>query len=285
MEKIKNNSKYLFLLALLAGAVFVWYAVFKESRDGLTVAFLDVGQGDAILIDAPNGNQVLIDGGPNKKVLRELSKAMPFYDRTIDMVIATHPDGDHIGGLPEVLNRFSVDFFVEPGVASESAVYEELETLVEKKNIRKVLARRGMKINLAEGTYLLILFPNVDVSDWDANDASIVAKLVYGDTSFLLTGDSPQKIENYLVSVDKENLDVDVLKAGHHGSKTSSSESFVGYSSPEYAIISVGKENKYGHPNKGVLEILEKFGVRILRTDEMGSVTIGSDGHSVFLEN
>ena len=259
----------------------VWYAVFAESRSGLMVAFLDVGQGDAILIETSTGRQILIDGGPNKKVLQELSKIMPFYDRSIDVVIVTHPDGDHIGGLPEVLKRYNVDLVIESGVESDTAVSKAFENLIEEKNIKKVLARRGMRLVLGNNAYMLVLFPIGDVAGWDTNDASIVAKLVYGKTSYLFTGDSPQKIENYLVFVEKENLDVDVLKAGHHGSKTSSSESFVGYASPEYAIISAGKNNRYGHPHKEVLDILGKFGAKILRTDESGTIKIKSDGENL----
>ena len=281
MPWIKNNFKYLFVLALFGGAVLVWYAVFAESRSGLMVAFLDVGQGDAILIETSTGRQILIDGGPNKKVLQELSKIMPFYDRSIDVVIVTHPDGDHIGGLPEVLKRYNVDLVIESGVESDTAVSKAFENLIEEKNIKKVLARRGMRLVLGNNAYMLVLFPIGDVAGWDTNDASIVAKLVYGKTSYLFTGDSPQKIENYLVFVEKENLDVDVLKAGHHGSKTSSSESFVGYASPEYAIISAGKNNRYGHPHKEVLDILGKFGAKILRTDESGTIKIKSDGENI----
>ncbi len=281
MWKLKNNFKYLFLAVLLAAVVFVWYAVFCESRSGLSVVFLDVGQGDAIFIETSTGQQILIDGGPNKKVLAELGKVMPFYDRSIDVVIETHPDSDHISGLPEVLNRYNVDLIIEPGVESDTAVYKTFESLITEKNIKKVLARRGMKLVLSNNTYLLILFPVVDVSGMDTNDASIVAKLVYGKTSFLFTGDSPKKIEDYLIFLDKKSLDVDVLKLAHHGSKTSSSESFIGYTSPEYAVISVGKDNKYGHPNKEVLDILEKFGIQILRTDLLGSIIMKSDGNII----
>lgn len=283
VQNIKRNFKWYFLGLLFAATILVWYAVFAESRNGLTVAFLDVGQGDSILIETNTGQQILIDGGPNKKVLEGLSKIMPFYDRSIDVIIATHPDGDHIGGLPEVLSRYDVDVVIEPGVESDTAVSKTLENLIKEKNIKKVLARRGMKLDLSDNAYLLILFPIGDVSKWDTNNASIVAKLVYGKTSFLFTGDSPQKIENYLASVDKENLDTDVLKVGHHGSKTSSSESFMGYTSPEYAVISVGKDNKYGHPNKEALDILEKFGVKILRTDLISSIIMKSDGENIVL--
>ncbi|OHA14085.1 MAG: hypothetical protein A2909_02705 [Candidatus Tagabacteria bacterium RIFCSPLOWO2_01_FULL_39_11] len=277
----KRYFKSGFFVLLTVAVFFIWYVVFVESRQKLTVAFLDVGQGDAILIDTPGDQQILIDGGLNKQVLAELSKVMPFYDRSIDVVIATHPDQDHISGLLDVLERYEVDFVVEPGVESATAVYEGLENLIGEKGIKKILARRGMKLVLGENAYLLILFPDRDVSGMDTNDASIVAKLVYGNTSFLFTGDSPKKIEEYLVFIDKENLDVDVLKAGHHGSKTSSSESFIGYTSPEYAIISAGENNRYGHPHKEVLDILEKFGAQILRTDELETIIIESDGENI----
>src|SRR3989338_11171414 len=279
----KRYFKSGFFVLLTVAVFFIWYVVFVESRQKLTVAFLDVGQGDAILIDTPGDQQILIDGGLNKQVLAELSKVMPFYDRSIDVVIATHPDQDHISGLLDVLERYEVDFVMEPGVESETTVYKEFEKLVEEKQIKKILARRGMKLVLDDDAYLLILFPDRDVSKMDTNDASIVAKLVYGNTSFLFPGDSPKKIEGYLVSIDKENLDVDVLKAGHHGSKTSSSESFIGYASPEYAIISAGKNNRYGHPHQEVMDILEKFGVKTLRTDLLGSIIMKSDGESILV--
>ncbi|MEK7596405.1 MAG: ComEC/Rec2 family competence protein [Patescibacteria group bacterium] len=279
--KIKQNFRWYFLVVLVAAAFFVWYAVFAESDKSLTVAFLNVGQGDAILIDTPGDQQILIDGGPNRRVLAEISKIMPFYDRSIDVVIATHPDSDHIGGLPEVLSRYDVNFFIEPGVESTNVVGKELEKIIEEKKLKKVLARRGMKFVLSDNAYLLILFPDRDVSRMDTNDASIVAKLVYGNTSFLFTGDSPQKMENYLVSIDKENLDIDVLKAGHHGSKTSSSESFIGYASPEYAIISAGKNNRYGHPHQEILERLRVAGAVILRTDLDGRLIFKSDGRNL----
>lgn len=280
-EKIKNNFKYFFLGLLFLATFFVWYAVYAEDGRELEVYFLDVGQGDAIFIQAPGGNQVLIDGGPNKAVLGELARVMPFYDRSIDMVIESHPDSDHIGGLPEVLNRYDVGMVMESGVNSDSAVYLETEKIINKKNIKKVLARRGIRINLDDGAFLDILFPDRDPSGWDTNDASIIAKLQYGGKSFLFTGDSPQKVEKYLVSLGGKNLDSDVLKVGHHGSKTSSSEEFLGYISPEYVVISVGKDNRYGHPHQEILDRLAKFGVKILRTDESGTIKIKTNGENL----
>lgn len=281
MEFFKKYLKYWFLAILGALAFVVWYAVIAESREGVSVAFLDVGQGDAIFIQAPNGNQVLVDAGPGSKILEELSKVMPFYDRSLDLIIATHPDSDHIGGFLDVLKTYRAEAAMEPGVDSESAFYREFERLLEKNNIKKNLARRGMKVILDGNAYLLVLFPDRDVSGLDTNDASIVVKLIYGKTSFLLTGDSPKKIENYLVWLSPKELDVDVLKAGHHGSKTSSSEKFLEATSPVYAVISSGKDNRYGHPHKEVLDLLEKFKVEILRTDEQGTIKIKSNGENL----
>ncbi len=269
---------------MLATTFFVWYAVFAESRQGLEVDFLDVGQGDAIFIQAPNGNQVLVDGGPNNAVLRELSKVMPFYDRSIDMIIESHPDSDHINGLVEVLRRYKTDLVMEPGVESENVAYQELKNLIREKNIQYVFARRGMRISLDDGLYLDILFPDRDVSGWDTNNASIVAKLVYANNSFLLTGDSPDKIEKFLVSLDGNRLGSNVLKVSHHGSRTSTSEMFLGYVKPDYAVIYVGKDNKYGHPHQEILDRLSQFQIPILRTDEKGTIKIKSDGENIILQ-
>ena len=267
-------------------ATFSLYVAFKEDRNGiLTVAFLNIGQGDATFIEAPNGNQILIDGGPGKSVLRELSKVIPFYDRSIDVVIATHPDADHIAGLNDILEKYKVAIFMEPGVESETAVYKNLESKVLEKEteneIKKVEARRGMVVDLGRGAFLEILFPVNDPRGMETNMASIVARLVYGENEFMLTGDSPKAIENYLVSLDgahQGDLKSDVLKAGHHGSKTSSSAEFVSAVSSEYAVISVGKDNRYGHPNQEVLDIFNNFGAKILRTDEGGRIVFKSDG-------
>ena len=273
------------MVILLLGAAFSVYAASREDRGGiLTVAFLDIGQGDAIFIDAPSGNQMLIDGGPGKSVLRELSKVMPFYDRSIDVVIATHADQDHVGGLPNVLKNYKVNIFMEPGLSGPSSSYEELEKMVgnNKSNIKKILARRGMVVDLGDGAILQILFPVIDPPGTNTNMSSIVAKLVYGENEFMLTGDSPIAIEDYLVSLG--GLQSDVLKAGHHGSKTSSSDEFVRAVAPQHTVISAGKNNRYTHPHQEVLDILNNFGIKILRTDELGIIVFKSDGTNLKLK-
>ncbi|MBU3969020.1 MBL fold metallo-hydrolase [Patescibacteria group bacterium] len=282
MKTFKSVQKYLKVLILLFLFVvnfFVWSSVFaQENQNKLKVAFLDVGQGDAIFIETPSGNQILIDGGADKKVLRELSKIMPFHDRSIDIVIISHPDKDHIGGLPSVFENYEISAFVEPGVGTDTDIYNILKNLVKKENSKIILARSNMVFNLDKNIFLKILFPDRDVSGMDTNDASVIAHLVYGNSEFLFTGDSPQKIEKYLVSLGGEKLNSDVLKIGHHGSKTSSSKSFVGFVSPEYAVISVGADNKYGHPNQEVINILNEFGVKILKTSESGTIIFETDG-------
>ena len=266
----------------LISTIFIWYGVFAENRGGLmTVAFLDIGQGDAIFIETPSGKQILIDSGPNKKVLQELAKQMPFYDRSIDILIETHPDLDHIGGFPSVLNSYEVDLVFSSGVSCEKAICEELEKDILEEGVEEKILTRGDILNLGDGVYLEVLFPDRDAFGFETNMASLVMKLVYGENSFLLTGDSPKAIEEYLILLDRENLDIDVLKLGHHGSKTSTSDYFVGITSPEIAVISVGGDNRYGHPHQEVLDILNDFEVEIFRTDKQGTIIIQSDGKNL----
>lgn len=274
----KLRWRLFILIFLILLATFSGYIAFRERRVGeMTVAFLNIGQGDSIFIESPSGNQVLIDGGPDRSVLREISKVMPFYDRNIDLVIATHPDADHIGGLVDVLGRYKVGLFMEPGTESETSIYQELEKRIKKPEISKIEARQGMVVDLGSGALLEILFPVLDPSGMETNTSSIVARLVYGESEFLLTGDSPLNIEEYLVDSGVV-LDSDVLKAGHHGSKTSTSDTFVKKVDPEYAVISAGKNNKYGHPHKEVLDILSKNNVEILNTADIGRIIFKTDG-------
>ena len=286
-QVFRKYGRYVFIGVLLFSNFFIWYAVFAEDREGqLTIAFLDVGQGDGIFIDSPMGNQILIDGGGSDgKVLRSLSKVMPFYARSIDMVIATHPDQDHIGGLAEVFRRFDVASYMSPGIPNDTAVFLALESAVTEESIEhKIVARRGMKIILSKSAYLEVLFPDRDVSGLETNDGSIVAKLVYGETEIMLTGDSPQKIEEYLTAVDGGNLKSDILKLGHHGSKTSSSPIFLSAVDPEVAIISAGQENHYGHPHKEVLDRLSELKIKYLQTLEEGTIVFKTDGQAMWRE-
>lgn len=273
---------------LLLGCLLVWYVVAKETRGGiLTVSFLDVGQGDAIFIDGPSGIQVLIDGGKGKKVLSELGHVLPFYDRSIDVVIATHPDQDHIEGLIGVVERYKVLIYVEPKLITDKPFHTSLREVVGRRGARELSAYAGERIALGGGARLTILFPDLDVSTWQdiTNNASVVALLEYGKTKFLFTGDSPIAIENRLISKLGSAIDIDVLKVGHHGSRTSSGPDFINATSPAYAIVSAGKDNSYGHPHKETLERLANMNSKILNTAEVGRITIESDGVSLKLTN
>jgi len=294
---MKYRWGLIFLLFILT--VTVWLAVWGETPSRyLTVAFLDVGQGDAILITAPNKNQVLIDGGPNQAVIRALGQAMPFYDHSIDLVIESHPDQDHIGGLAEVFNRYQIAGFIEPAFVAETAVYKNLEQAVIKEKSAHLIAlpampahagqagQAGTKIILSPGVYLEILSAKPAMlgprgGKPDTNNSSIVAKLTYASTTFLFTGDLPVKLENQLASVEPAQIKADVLKVSHHGAKTSNSLAFFKAVKPEYAIISVGAKNRYGHPNPETLTWLNLTGAQILQTKDLGTITLKSDGQTV----
>ena len=280
---MKANARYIAVLILIVVTGFIWTVTLEEeSRGELTVSFLDVGQGDAVFIESPAGVQLLIDGGVSgPRVLRELGKVMPFYDRSIDVVLATHPDKDHIGGLPAVFDSFEIGMFMEPGIQVETAIYGTLQQKVLEEGSELVFVKRGMEVPLGEGVTLTILFPDRDVSHEDPNDGSVIAQLVYGETEFLFTGDAPSSVENYLVGIDGERLESDVLKVGHHGSKTSSSALFVGQVNPVAAVVSAGYDNRYGHPHEEVVGVYEQFEIPVFGTYDEGIITFVSDGYDI----
>lgn len=240
----------------------------------MKVEFLDIGQGDSIYIEAPNGAQLLVDGGRGSKVLSALAHVMPYGDKSIDIVIGTHPDADHIGGLVDVIDSYQVGKVIESGGQSKSKIYTKLEDEISKKNIPHIYGRAGMRIVLdkVHNVYFEILYPDRDVKYMETNDGSIVGKLVYGQTSVMLTADSPISKEFYIMGKDKKALDVDVLKLGHHGSRTSSSLEYLKATSPHVAIISAGLNNQYGHPHQEVLEKLASLHIPYLATYEKGTI-------------
>ena len=273
------------VIVVAATAGFLWHVVLEEDRgDTLVFAALDVGQGDALFVEAPNGAQMLVDGGPNGAVLQQLSSFVPFYDHTIDVLVITNPDKDHIGGFIDVLKRYEVAMVVEPGTVNQSETYAALKKAITEEGSKLVTARRGMSVVLdrERGISFDIIFPDKDVSSYTTNDGSIVGRLVYASTSVMLTGDTTQKIETYLVGLAQMSsstpLESTILKVAHHGSKTSTAPSFVAVVKPEVAVISLGKKNKYGHPNKETLETLAGADVPVVRTDQEGTIVFESNG-------
>jgi len=276
----------LFLLVFAAvTAACIWYAAISENHhDLLTIAFLDIGQGDAIYIQAPNGNDIIIDGGPGRVLLGALGKVVPFYKRSVGAILVTNPDADHYSGFIDLLDRYKVGMEFEPGTISNTPTHILFEHRLEDHHVPKLLVQRGMTIMLdqKDNVYLSILFPDRDVSKFSSNDGSVVAKLVFGNTSVMLQGDSTAVIEHYLVGLDGPSglLRADILKAGHHGSKTSSSDEYVKTVAPTYAIISAGLNNRYGHPNQETIDTLNKYHVKILKTMDLGTIIFRSNGQT-----
>lgn len=270
----------LVIVNLLLGAlIFVPY----EKTHGLRVAFLNVGQGDAILIQGPTGISMLIDGGPDRSVLRELPRIMGPLDRTIDVVVETHPDKDHIAGLTDVFDTYAVSTFMSPHIQNDTDVFKRLEYAVsEEPSLRIVTAQKGMRIHMGGGAYADVLYPDHDVSHLQAtNDGSIVLHVVYGTTSFMLTGDLPSTIEDRLVHAEGTHLKSDVLKAGHHGSKYSTDALWLKNVSPQIVVISAGKGNTYGHPAPETMTRIKNIGAQIASTIEDGTIVYESDGTAV----
>lgn len=274
-KKCKEHWLFLFVVFLFLANIFIFYFIWQNSHKGFTFAMLNVGQGDALFIESPTGTQVLVDGGPPKKILNQLASIMSPFDRTIDAFIITNPDQDHIAGFLDILKLYKVDRVFEPGTLTDSKIYQNLKNEIKKNNIPNILAKKGMRLNLGGGAMIDILFPDRDVSVWSTNDGSIIARLSYGGTSIMLTGDSTLKTEKIILEKNSlQKLDSDILKVGHHGSRTSSSVEFVKAVSPNFAFISNGKDNKYGHPHKETLDTLTQFGAKIFRTDELGMIII-----------
>lgn len=275
------NKKYSLLLLnffLLGVTILLFWFDWQDSHRKLTFAMLDVGQGDALFIESPTGTQVLIDAGPPRKITSELLRVMPPYDKSFDAFFITNPDQDHIGGFSDVLKSYKVDKIFESGTTNDSKTYQNLETEIKNKNIPDILARRGMRLDLGGGATIDILFPDRDVSSWEKNDGSIVAQLTYGETKIMLTGDATTKTERIILQENsREGLKSNILKVGHHGSRTSSSREFVEAVSPMYALISDGGKNKYGHPHQEILDLFDELKMKILRTDQVGTIIIKCD--------
>lgn len=261
----------LIAISLVAEAFFsgTWFHPHR-----LAVWIFDVGQGDAIFIDSPT-KQILIDGGPNDAILEKLASVLPPWDRRLDVVLATHPHADHVLGLDAVLENYQVDEVVDDGLIYNSAASIGFENLG---GDAATVASRGMSWDLGDGGVLQVIWPASPLAGAftdDANDGSIVVLLTYGATTILLTGDAGLAQEE-LFSAGLPHIDV--LKVGHHGSDTSSSPNLLQTITPDYALISVGVNNNYGHPSKIVLDRLQQSGAQVYRTDMDGDLRVLTDG-------
>lgn len=259
------------IILLGIAALVLNFASASSNKKELKIIFLNVGQGDATLI-MQGDKQILIDGGPDGQVLLEkLGKYIPFWDRKIDLIIATHPDQDHIQGLADVLEKYQVGSVIQTTDESDSGIFKKYKELINQKSVNVIAAVPGAKVELENNAELKIIGPLTLKNDKkDTNADSVVARLVFGNNKFLFTGDEPTEEENSLVNY-AEDISAGVLKISHHGSKYATSEEFLAKIKPKEAIISVGKNN-YGHPSPEVLDRLEKNKIKIIRTDESGDV-------------
>ena len=277
-----KRQKYgllILVFILIVINIFLFRLDLQSSNRGLTFAMLDIGQGDSLFIESPTGTQILVDSGSPRKILSQLARVMSPFDRSIDAIIITNPDQDHIAGFLDVLKVYKVDKVFESGTLNDSKTYQNLEAEIKNKNIPNILAKKGMRLNIGGGARIDILFPDRDVFDWSPNDGSIVAKLTYGKTLVMLTGDATTKTEKIILDKNSPaQLASTILKVGHHGSRTSTSTEFVKAVSPVYAVISNGKDNKYGHPHQDTLDVLSLFGAKIFRTDLLGTIIMKSNG-------
>ncbi|MFC1616176.1 ComEC/Rec2 family competence protein [Patescibacteria group bacterium] len=268
----KNLKKTYFGIFIL---LIIWIWAFLQLPDHkFHIYFLDVGQGDAIFIKTPQNHQILIDGGPQNKVIQELNQIIPFFDKNIDLLVLTHPHADHIQGLIEVLKRYQVEKVLITGVNYSNANYDEFLSEISTQNIQVFSAEQSSDFILGEVIFDVIYpFSNISGQDFEnINNSSIAMIITYQDHKILLSGDLEKEGEQELIETDL-NLKVDIIKAAHHGSKTASSLNFLKRLSVKKAIIQSGKDNRFGHPHSESIRNFYRSGItQIFRNDQEGRV-------------
>lgn len=289
-----KRNLILVLAAAILGGLGLGFWQFLKFNDGkLHLVFCDVGQGDAIYLKTPAGQEVLIDGGPNEKVLDCLSSRRPFYDREIEVVILTHPQADHLTGLISILKRYKIDYFITENISNQSAVFKEFHQAISAEGVQIYNPKAGDRLRLGE-TEINFYWPKAvigsknlwrnDVKDGDSpnvsgdlNNYSLVFDVHYKNFLTLQTGDAESQI---LEEIGNLATGVTVLKVPHHGSKNAVNEIILKKLQPKLAIISVGKGNHFGHPAEQIIKVLEDLAIKTLRTDREGEVEVVSDGES-----
>lgn len=279
MRKKAVSQFILSLLFILAVAVIIGVYSRPQAEGSFKIFFLDVGQGDATYIKTSNGEDILIDGGPDNQVLSELGKVMDFSDNEINLVILSHPHADHLSGLIEVANRYKINQIWESGVDYPSATYDAWKNLIKEKNIPDKFVSEGDSYEFSN-VKITVVYPLLSLEKKtidNLNNSSIINRVDYGNFSGLFTGDAEIEVQQKLLD---KNIFADVLKVAHHGSSNGLSEDFLKVVRPAIAVASVGKDNKYGHPMESTINLLKKYLVKIYRTDQNGTIEVSSDGQS-----
>ncbi len=245
----------------------------------LKVHFIDVGQADCILAQFPNGNNLLIDAGNREDAPLIIDYLTKQKIKKIDVLVATHPHEDHIGGMAAVVENFEIGKLYMPKVANTTATFKRLLLAIKARNLKVNTAQAGVKLALESKIECQMLAPNSAKYE-ELNDYSPVIKIVYQKNSLLFTGDATRESEKEMLKLGV-NLKADLLKIGHHGSNTSTTENFLSAVAPEYAVISVGKKNDYNHPGRYTMKRLQKAGIKIYRTDQQGTIIATSNGKTL----
>jgi competence protein ComEC len=267
---MRKYRKY-FIVFVIIIILFIFIENAKLSNNYIDVNFLDVGQGDSIYIRTPDNYDILIDGGPDHDLTSKLNKYMPYWDRDIDWLVITHPDWDHIGGFPRVFDQYKVHNIIYTPYNHDTSVAEELLNKISKEDPIKKFIELNEDLQIGCCTSLEFFWPSESKLSKDINDSSIAFRLETYDTSIFFGGDLSKEYEDTIA--DKIG-DVDILKVGHHGSNTSTSQYFLSVLEPEYGIISAGKDNNFGHPHLEVINNLEQYKVQILQTALEGDINL-----------
>jgi len=262
----------------LGGITILIFAFFYHSSannsDCTSLTFLDVGQGDSILLSTKGGHQLLIDAGRGNAVMKVLPQYLPLGDKEIESVILTHSDTDHYEGISSVAKNYKIDSILISKFEKGDIAFEKAVENIENSGAKLIRAEAGVQIDLGEDTYAKIIYPFAEsVDDVNSNTSSVVVMVDHSGRKAILTGDAPISVERLLVDLYGETLDSDILKLGHHGSKNSSDENFIKTVSPEIVIVSAGKNNNYGHPNVDVISMVKNLGIAIRSIIDEGSVS------------
>lgn len=294
MKKNKGNVKGQIITIIIFGIIALLSSSFglldNFSSDSINanvngiieISYLDVGQGDSAYIRV-NDKDILIDAGPRSDSDKLLEQLKEKNIDDFEIVIATHPHEDHIGGMTKVLENYEVEEFYMPKATSNTKTFENMITMLKNKNINTEVIKEGSFFDLGDGAKIEVYSPISEKYD-DLNNYSPIMKLTFGENSFIFTGDAEVLEEKEVLAKYSNDLNADVIKFGHHGSSTSSSDEFIKAISPTYGIISCGVDNSYGHPHKETLSIIEKYDIKTYRTDKNGEITITSDGNNITIK-
>lgn len=279
--KVSFFRKYILIIIVLCcglGSSALLINAIKNPNKILEIVFLDVGQGDTTLIRTPQGRNIIIDTGPKNNLGEKLAPYIPMYDRTIDLLILTHPDLDHIGGTLSILKNYKVKKVVHSGLLAGASMYKAVAARVDGLDIPATEVLVGQVIQLDKDVYLEIYNPTPTTESFEPNDYSIVTRLIYRNSSVLLTGDASTLVEHDITDIYNTNIVSNILKIGHHGSKTSTGDFFLEIVQPEIAIISAGCNNRFGHPHPDVLARLFIHKIEVFDTCNNGDIAFESNG-------